>query len=439
MVRDDSARKYVLPRLIDSHPSYFSPSNPALWFSGVYLLMYVFAVLPATTLTLAKLHAHINGYGVVLHFVSVLAFLSGAHAAWFISHPYKRTTRFYTVRPRVLGGFVYLCCIIALFVVLWQVAIQTTLRGYLLDSLVYKDAYTGGCVTRYSLLSREAGGLPGVIKMFSYLPLSALLVVLARESLATRNHKTKGPIFHSASKRHLLAIFLAMCVRSLFTLDRALIASGLIVLAYYLTFNPKKWNRLVCRHKTALLLLFILCAISVLSLHFVSLVRQGTGPASVISEYSSSGLANLSVMFESDFDYTLGLNLCNVVRFPMEYLGFGWPLANFDPPQFVQWRAGYLTSYAYNDFGLFSVFFFIVFGFFTAVVYVKARSRDNPSATILLFALVVAIATSAVVPLFRGPGWWLSVLVGLGVTKVVFNKEAQCDSDSVYQAKTYSL
>lgn len=402
---------------------YFSVSNPAFVFLFMYLLMYVFTVVPTVAPVVDKMRNHITVYGIMFHFISALAFLVGCHAAAYSYHCYGIKKRFRLVHPRLFGTLIYLCCSVSIGVVLWQISLSVTLTSYLRElaahTRVEHDIRT---IQHYFLRPREAGGLPGIIKMFSYLPLSALYMVLARESIRNRFDDTKGILISSGAKRYIFVILITILVRSLFTLDRALIGSVFVITIYYFVFNIRRYGKIKGHSKKRLFFLFAILVSTAVFLHIISTIRQGISFKDVLAQYSSLGLSNLSIMLESDFDYTLGLNICNVIKFPLEYFGLSHILPNFKEAEWVWSPAKYLTAYAYNDFGLSSILFFIGFGFVTTIVYLKAGYKCNPYTLILLFALTIGIVTSIVVPLFRGPDWWASLLMALVGMKLTYRK-----------------
>ena len=398
----------------------FLLSSPAFIFLFLYVFMYIFSIIPSDSENVVKLRDHISIYGVIFHFITAAAFLLGAHAAMYSYRYYGIRKKFYVSEQKLFSALIYSYCLLGIGVVLWQISASVSLTDYLRELVTYTKVQDDSCAIRkYFLRTREAGGLPGIIKMFSYLPLSALYLVLARESIRNRFDDTKGIIISYGAKRYIFVILITILIRSLFTLDRALIGSVFVITIYYFVFNIRRYGGIIGHSKKSLFFLFAILVSTAVFLHIVSTIRQGISFKEVLAQYSSLGLSNLSIMFESDFDYTLGLNICNVIKFPLEYFGLSHILPNFEQADWVWNPAKYLTAYAYNDFGLSSIFFFIFFGFVTTVIYLKAGYKCNPYSLILLFALTIGIVTSIAVPLFRGPEWWasfLAAMVGMKLT-----------------------
>ena len=154
-------------------------SRPSFIFLVAYLLMLFFAVTPVYQSDMTnELRNSINAYGIWLHFLSIMGFLVGAHAASF-SYKYSSVQeRFFVLRKKHFNILMYSYCFIGLFVVLWQTSISINLKDYLnelINNILLQKETPG--IRSYFLLDRESGGLSGIIKMFSFLPLSALNIV----------------------------------------------------------------------------------------------------------------------------------------------------------------------------------------------------------------------------------------------------------------------
>jgi len=402
---------------------FFLLTSPAFIFLFLYVFMYIFSIIPSDSENVIKLRDHISIYGVIFHFITAAAFLLGAHAAMYNYHFYGTRKKFYVAKRRLFSNLIYFYCIVGIGVVLWQISASISLTDYLRELVTYiKVQDDSNAIRKYFLRTRETGGLPGIIKMFSYLPLSALYMVLARESIRNRFDDTKGILISSGAKRYISVILITILIRSLFTLDRVLIGSVFIITIYYFVFNIRRCGKIIGHSKKRLFFLFAILVSTATFLHVISLIRQARSFKDVLAQYSSLGLANLSILFESNFDHTLGRNLFYVVRFPLEYIGLADALFTPDKAAWVWNPARYLTAYAYQDFGIFCILFFFVFGFFTTVIHLKAWYKSNPYILVALFALIFIIATCIVVPIFRGPEWWVSLLMAMFGVKLTCAK-----------------
>lgn len=395
---------------------------PAFVFLLMYTLMFVFTLVPSSALAVDELRSHINLYGITFHFASVLAFIAGSHAGMYGPHGRTITGSYQPTHPRLFGWMIIAFCMVSIGIVYWQMSLSTSLAGYLYDlpRFLEQDA---GTIKRLFSRQREAGGLPGIIKMFSYLPLAALYMIIARDFIRedhvfnhvkTQRYKTNACI---------LLVLLTVLVRSVFTLDRGMVCAAFVVIFYYAVFNADKYYTCMVHSKRKKLLLASVLAVTVVFSHLLSYVRQGIGFKDVLAQYSSLGLCSLSLMFNSDFDYSLGLNLGKAITFPLDYFGLSQMLPDFTPPDWVWSQAKYLTAYAYNDWGLASVLFFVFFGFAAARVYRRVRNTSSPTAMVLLLAIIVAITSSIAVPFFRGPEWWFSLLAALLGVKLTTQKK----------------
>ena len=388
------------------------------------MIMYIFSIMPmnqgdiASELIVNELRNNINTYGVIFHFLSVISFLVGAHVATFSYRYSGSKERFFILRQRRFNTIIYLYCLIGVGVILWQISVSVSLGNYL-NELIFNIGTVNPEIRSYMLKDRESGGLPGIIKMFSYLPLSALYMVLTYEIVKSKIDR-KPKIMSGKTKRYVFFIFITILVRSIFVLDRAVLLSFLVIIVYYFVFfatmNSKKFmftllKRPIFYFGTLIVLVFS---------QWWSYVRQGVGILDTLKQYSSLGLANLSILFESDFDYTLGRSVFAVVQFPLKYFGLKDIFPELTQENWVWNPAKYLTAYAYQDFGVFCIVFFFFLGIFTTLIHLKAWYKLNPYSITVLFALIIAIVSSIVVPLFRGAEWWVSLLMGMIGIKLCF-------------------
>ena len=379
-----------------------------------YVIMHVFTIIPSESEIVIKLREQINVYGLIFHFLSAAAFIFGAHMAMHSYHYYGTKKKFYMKRPRLFSFLIYSYCIVGIGVVVWQISLSVSLTDYMRELATYIEVQDDSCEIRnYFLRTREAGGLPGIVKMFSYLPLSALYLVLAYMSIRDKTGAQPHISQISKSKKYVLAILITIFVRSIFTLDRIVLVAPFLILIYYAILSSKEYGRPIRNLRKKLLRTLAILTIFAAFLHVICSVRQSIGFKDVLAEYSSLGLANLSILFESNIDYTLGQNLSYAISFPLEYIGLADALFAPDKAPWVWNPARYLTAYAYQDFGSFCILFFFVFGFFTTIIHLKAWYKSNPYILIMLFALILCIATSIVVPIFRGPEWWASLLMAM--------------------------
>jgi oligosaccharide repeat unit polymerase len=390
--------------------------RPSFIFLVVYLLMLFFAVAPVYQSDITnELRDNINAYGIWFHFLSIISFLIGAHAASF-SYKYSAIQeRFFVFRKKRFNILIYSYCFIGLFVVLWQISISISPKDYLNELISYillqKEMPK---IRSYFLLDRESGGLDGIIKMFSYLPLSALFIVLTYGSIRSDRQRK---IINLHLGKYIFIIFIIIALRSLFTLDRAVLLFFFILMIYYLAFN-----RQIKPHLFKKPIYYIPLLIVFVFLYFLSVIRQGKGFLGSLFEYSALGLANLSTLFEYDFDYTWGMSTFFVIYSTLERFGWQHIIPDFREAQWIWNPARYLTAYAYQDFGLLCVIFFILLGFLADRIYIIAYHKSNPYALVILFPLLIAIAGSIGVPAFRGPEWWVSLLMGIVGVKLCFKR-----------------
>lgn len=397
-------------------------SRPFFIFLVVYLLMFFFAIAPVYQSDITnELRDNINSYGILFHFLSIISFLIGTHAASF-SYKYSSIQeKFFVFRKKRFSILIYSYCFIGLFVVLWQISISISPRDYFNELISYIALQQEmPAIRAYFLLDRESGGLPGIIKMFSYLPLSALYMVLTYEFLNKRMYSQKSDILSPQTKKYLFIIFIVILARSAVTLDRAVLISFFLLLLYYFIFSSNNLKRLILNLLKRPVLHFSAITIFI-SLYGITIIRQGKGLGKALAEYSSLGLANLSILFEKAFDYTWGTeSVFHVIYFPLNYFELTHILPVFREADWIWNPARYLTAYVYQDFGIFSIIFFILFGFLATFIYLKAFYKSNPYTIVTLFPLIIVIAGSVGVPAFRGADWWVSLLMGIVGIKLCF-------------------
>jgi len=305
--------------------------------------------------------------------MAMSAFVFGSHAAFYSYSFYGIEREFSLKRRKLFSSLIYGYCLITIVVAAWQVSVSTPLGEYIRELAGYlRTPSTTTSPERYFVRTRETGAIPGIVKMFSYLPLSALFMVVSQKSVmdvSSHENSKKG----IRSRTYLVVIFVTVLIRSVFVLDRVVLAGFFVILGYYLLFSVAgKMKQAYSSMKKGILLFIAGLALVGISLESVSSVRQDLGIKDVLAEYCSLGLANLSVMFEHDFDYTYGQNIFRVIEFPLEYAGLTDLLPKLQQPHWVWTRAQYLTGYAYQDFGVFSPVFFFIFGFLATVTHLKA-------------------------------------------------------------------
>lgn len=348
----------------------------------------------------------INFWGIFFHFFSLAGFLFGAYVASF-GYKYDIQNRRFAFNKKRFSILIYLYCLIGLFVVVWQVSTSTNIKDYL-NELIYGFLFAKEIpsIRGFFLLERESGGLPGIIKMFSYAPLSALYIALTIKSLKSDSNMDLTNLMIG---KHLFVIFIIILARALFTLDRLVLLSFLILMLYFFALNRQLKLSLFKN------LFYYITLLAILTLlNNLSIVRQGTSFWGAFSEYTSLGLANLSILFECNFDYTWGLSsIFHIIYFPLKYIGLLDVLPNFHEAHWIWNPARYLTAYAYQDFGIFSIILFILFGFLSERIYLTAYCKNNHYAMVVLFALILVLITSLVVPIFRGMDWWISLFMGI--------------------------
>ncbi|MSM41273.1 MAG: hypothetical protein GJT30_16775 [Geobacter sp.] len=397
-------------------------SKPQIIFFTVYLVMYLFSVLPTEHEEANSIKANINSFGITCHFISIACFSIGSYLALMVrSDKHDGNVRLDLQRSR-FNVFIWSYCAISIGVLLWQIVISVDLNEYLtrlMTGIVLRQADPGA--RNFVLLSHEQGGLSGLIKMFSFLPLSALYMVLTEQIIVNNSHSKFG-MNKMWFRINLVLILLTVLIRASLALDRGVLMYFIIIITYYVIYSTESISKsffVVVRKPVTYLALIVV----VYSVNIISGLRQGIGLVDTLIEYCALGLANLSILLHSEYDLTYGLNLLNVIMFPLKYFGLLDIVPEFRQADFVWNPARYLTAYAYQDFGIMFILFFIFFGFVSTVIFRKAWFSSNPCYLVVLFPVIVAIIGSFSIPPFRGPEWWVSMFMAIIGIRLSYRKQ----------------
>lgn len=397
-----------------------SIANPSLIFTLIYLLMLLFAVLPPRAgigsgwnTILMTLRAAITANAIIAHLLSILFFLvGGLSAKYLFKFKSVKINKFYVVKKRRLIYIIYFYCFTTLAIVFLQIYLTSSITEYISavvsKSLGGNDKYFSPAF--YRSYSKGGGGLPGIVKMFNYLPLSALYMILTYGYLKHRNlllAKKEIIVW-----KHVFFIIIVSLLRTLLFLDKAFLMALFTAILYSYIFTKRRVGSLkdACKVVTIILIaLFVSITVADLSSH----VREGISFYDTILIYSSSGLANLSLSLKSTYDLTYGLSIFDFVKYILKIFGFSEFFMNFKGPEYVWQAPTYLTNYVYNDFRWFYVIYFFIFGYFANFIYLKMWKNVGKYDLIIMLSLSIAIATSIIVPLNIGLEWWVSLIMGI--------------------------
>jgi len=405
---------------------------PASLFSIFYLAMLIFAVIPERenfnlifAPFLQETRNYISFSGIMIHVASIICFLFGCFLATLVTRKMVNSNDYYVINHFRVVSLVYLFCIITLLIILMQIYTigdPLIIIGDLLNSLTDQE----GSVDKYFIFYGHSyltkGGLPGIIKMFNYLPLSALYLVFTYDVI---NNKMG---INKSIKKLMIIIIAISLLRTSIVFDRAFVAiiiSSIIIYNFTIKINYAD-NELLNYRYILLIVLVILLFINVISDKRESLTLIDT-----LMLYSSLGLSNLSQTMVSNFPYSYGNFTFYVIYSPIKFFWNFITTQQFDlyifkeltrHSTYVWSEATYLSDYAFMDFGFGSAIFFITFGFLSNYFYIKRRKNLQKYTFAILLSCYIAIITSIIVPIFTGIDWFIAFICGIIAIKVCFKK-----------------
>ena len=256
--------------------------------------------------------------------------------------------------------------------------------------------------TDFMLTSAE-GGISGVIKIQTYLPLAVFIAA----NVVRYFYDTKSPQREGVNRLiywSLLAIF----GKILFSQDRLTIAAvGAVFACYYL-------RKLTFRS-----------ALLIVSAYFIASYISGLrlrnyGLADFLFLYGKLGMVNLGISLGHRLEPSYGLQtIFHPLVFVIRYLG-----VNLNAGQYIKnwaWNpAQNLFGFSYIDFGYLSVIFLFIVGAIIGWIENLAKSGSF-GARIVYFNILYCIISFVGVPAFRGLEFWYAMfvqflLLTLGVT-----------------------
>ena len=264
------------------------------------------------------------------------------------------------------------------------------------------------------LLPAEEGGLPGIVKMFSFAPLSIYLM-----SFGLINFLCLDIADMQKLKQLNKIALLGTVIKVFFSLDNLTIMA--ILLANIFTAVQKDHTKKIK--------FFISVAIIFLLANFISSKRlEGFGFVEVVLLYFKSALVYFQLMIDTCTGYTYGFS---TILAPLNLI-FRFchlPIPDFALNSYYAWEwnpAQYFLSYAFQDFGyLYFVPFYIV-GILLFVLDIRV-SKQNIYSSATYFVVLYGVVSFVVVPAIRGIEFWFALLLPLALlnrfTQVINQEE----------------
>lgn len=396
--------------------------NPVFIYTLVSISMLLLSQVHIRDAQIEEIQQRITLDGILVHLGGVGAYLIGSYWSGLFAGRGGGRQRQWEINAKAFSLVFYACCAISLVVLVVQIRISVQLGDYYAQLM--RSISTGAedpNLRQPTMLGYDEGGLPGYIKMFSFTPLAAAMLLVVREFVGVTNVPGRR---RDSSRSFHIALFLSVLTRSLLTLDRGMAMMYILILAYGQALVMRRDHRSVLRLFTNPWV--IMGGLTCIALgDAVSELRQGLSLLGVLVQYSSLGLANLSLVLQSNFDHTFGLNTFYVLVFMMKSFGVLGLLPVFVEPEYIWNPAKYLTAYVFIDFGYFYFIFFFVYGWVTSVTYRRVIKCPTPLNAFLLLAIVTSLLGSFSIPPFRSAEWWTCVVIGILAAKTVFRRSPE--------------
>lgn len=253
------------------------------------------------------------------------------------------------------------------------------------------------------LRSSADGGVSGIVKMFS---ISILTIYLLTFSLINfTGSKDKRLI--TLNKVSILCLLFKIAI----SLDRISIIAILLPIIYIQLSAPKIFTRKNILFFLIFIFIFILADL-------VSEKRlENTGIVDFILLYSKLGLTNFQLMIETVQGHTYGFS---TFLSPLTFVGRTFDLST-SINSYYQWEwnpAQYFSSYLFQDFGYFSVFFMLLIGYLVASIDRSFKLKKNINIIGIYFTIMYGVISFITVPVIRGVEFWLSLLITILILKL---------------------
>ncbi|MGO9139573.1 MAG: hypothetical protein ACLQBC_18160 [Syntrophales bacterium] len=290
----------------------------------------------------------------------------------------------------------YLFIIAGIVVNILQVVLYVPIMEYM--SKIFSSDFDVGIRDAY-LLPSEEGGLPGIIKMFSYAPLSIYLM-----SLGLLNFINLDEVDTQRLKNLNRVALGAVIVKVFFSLDRL---SIMAVLLANIFIGFKKSYMKNIRHWILMVLVFFLA-------DYLSAKRlEELGIIDFILVYFKLGLVNFQLMIETCSGHTYGFS---TILAPLYFIFkfFNMSLSDFESYYEWEWNsAQYFSSYAFQDFGYFYFVLFYAVGTLLYFVDIKTLKQKNIYSSSIYFIVLYGVISFLFVPAIRGIDFWFALLLSL--------------------------
>ncbi|HOG17121.1 MAG TPA: hypothetical protein PLB96_07225 [Syntrophales bacterium] len=260
------------------------------------------------------------------------------------------------------------------------------------------------------LTPSEEEGLPGIVKMFSYAPLSVYLM-----SLGLSNFLRLGDADARKLRNLGMAALVATVVKVFFSLDRLTIMAVLLANIFVIV---KKGSMKRIRY-------WLLLALFVLLADYLSTKRlEDVGIVEFTLLYFKLGLVNFQLMIDTCSEFTYGFStILGPLYYVMKVAGLPAPDFVLDSSYEWEWSPlQYFSSYAFQDYGYFYFILFYFTGLVLFVVDFSTLKRKSIYGTAIYFAVLYGVVSFLFVPAIKGVDFWFSLLLPLLLVRL-FSRE----------------
>jgi len=248
------------------------------------------------------------------------------------------------------------------------------------------------------MLPADEGGLPGIVKMFAFAPLSIYLMSFGLLNFLNLDTDDKRKL-----KRLNKIALLGTAIKVFFSLDHLTIMA--VLLANLFAGVQKDYKKIFK--------LFIIIVLTFFLANLLSSKRlEGFGFVNLVLLYFKVGIVNFQLMIDTCTEHTYGFStilapLYLILKF------FHLPSPDFAADNLWVWNpVQYYTSYAFQDFGYFYFITFYIVGMILYSIDISAR-RHNIYSSATYFIVMYGIISFVVIPAIRGIDFWFALLLPL--------------------------
>lgn len=293
----------------------------------------------------------------------------------------------------------YFCIFLALF----GLAIAyISLTQFISSSELQTAILNGGDISE---VREEAGGggLSGVLKMFSAMPLFVFLSSSSLYLFTTFSRKTNNIL-----KTVLFTSLVCVILKVFLFFDRLSILAIGLVLIYNCFFN-KNISKVIK-------LAAIYCVIAFVT--YITMMRiSNTTLLDFLGLYFNLGIVNLQILIDSQqhFNYDFTQTFIHPISFVFKVLGIH--IKSYVAEHYSWNPAQSFWGFYYVDFHWIGILFMPILGRFIKIA--ESLKRSSVIFILLYFVFMYCFFSFTVVPIIRSIEFWLMITVSIGINKLI--------------------